>query len=101
MVEFLTIVKGAEAADKLLKAADKMIKQFEKAKKVPQKDAKYYGTYLDVAGIAIQSLEGEYLQILQQAEGTNLKNSKQKELLLKRINDYLTGEVIRPVLTTA
>jgi len=100
-MEFLSVVKVAETAEKLLSAADKLNKKAEKAKKVPQEDAKYYGAYLEVAGIVIQSLENEYLEILKQADRTNLKDPKQKELLRTRINDYLYGEVLRPKLTTA
>jgi hypothetical protein len=100
-MEFLTVVKVAEAAEKLLSAADKLSEKAEKAKKVPQEDAKYYAAYLEVAGIVIQSLENEYLEILKQADRTNLKDRQQKELLRTRINDYLHGEVLRPKLTTA
>jgi hypothetical protein len=85
----------------LLQAAESIRGLLAGAEVLAPDDARYYATYLEVATRAIQGLEGEYNEILRAAAYCQPGDPQQRERLLRRVDDYLHGEVLRPKLKEA
>jgi hypothetical protein len=101
MEEIMEPISIATGASAVLKAIESINKIRADADKLAPDDARYYGTWINVASEAIKGLEQEYIEILVEAARCEPSEPQQKERLLARINTYIHRELLRPQLLAA
>jgi hypothetical protein len=94
-------VSVLSAVDPILKAGEAIKALVVGADQLAPDDARYYGTWINVAGEAIRGLVQEYIEVLIEAAHCDPLDPGQREQLLKRVHRYVHGEVLRPRLKEA
>jgi hypothetical protein len=85
----------------LVRVAENLKRLVDDARKLAPEDVAYYGAWINIAKEAILGIEQEYIEILLEGKHCRLDDLEEKRRLARRLDDYITGEHLRPKLREA